>query len=75
MRKVTRALLAVSGAVVLAAGDARAQGADEDLPAVRLSGAGVELMRLGVAKAEGDTDGTAAETLVAQTSLTSPVYC
>jgi TolB protein len=63
VRKVTRALLAVSGAVVLAAGDARAQGADEDLPAVRLSGAGVELMRLGVAKAEGDTDGTAAETL------------
>jgi TolB protein len=66
VRKVTRALAlftAVSAAVVLAGGAARAQGADEDLPAVRLSGAGVELMRLGVARAEGDPDGTAAQTL------------
>jgi TolB protein len=37
--------------------------ADEDLPMIRLSGAGVELMRLGLPRAEGDGPGTASETL------------
>ena len=45
---------------------ARAQtGGDEDLPVIRLSGAGIELLRVGVPRAEGDATSavTAAETL------------
>jgi TolB protein len=66
VRKVTRSGLAgfaLALATVLAAGGARAQSGDEDLPAVTLSGAGVELLKLGVARAEGDEGGTAAQTL------------
>jgi TolB protein len=54
VHKVTRGL----ALVLVLAGVARAQpagsGGDEDLPAVRLSGAGVELLKLGVPRAEGD---------------------
>ena len=66
MHKVTRGGLAgfaFALASVLATGSARAQTGDEDLPAVTLSGAGVELLKLGVARAEGDEGGTAAQTL------------
>jgi TolB protein len=62
--------LALALAAAGAGGDqpARAQpaaGADEDLPAIRLSGAGVELLRMAVPRAEGDADGarTAADTM------------
>jgi TolB protein len=47
---------------------ARAQN-DEDLPAVRLSGAGVELLKIGVPRAEGDS-GPAAETLSKDLDIT-----
>jgi TolB protein len=47
---------------LLFAGRAHAQGADEDLPVIRLSGAATELTRVGVPRAEGDS-GTAVETL------------
>jgi TolB protein len=44
--------------VATTAGRARAQapGGDEDLPTIRLSGAGVELLKLAVPRAEGDGD-------------------
>jgi TolB protein len=63
VRKVTRSLLAGAAALILCAGAARAQTGDEDLPAVRLSGAGVELLKIALPRAEGDAGGTAAETL------------
>jgi TolB protein len=47
---------------------ARAQTADEDLPVIRLSGAGVELMRIGVPRAEGDA--SASETLSKDLDIT-----
>jgi TolB protein len=72
VHKVTRGGLAgfaLALASVLAASGARAQSGDEDLPAVTLSGAGVELLKLGVARAEGD-DGTAAQTLAKDMDVT-----
>src|SRR6185436_10073162 len=49
--------------LILVLGSARAKNAEEDLPMIRLSGAGVELMKLAVPRAEGDNPGTAGETL------------
>ena len=46
------------------------QGGDEDLPAVQLSGAGVELLKLGVPRAEGDSDGSAAALLSKDMDIT-----
>jgi TolB protein len=57
------ALVAVALSAGLSAPRAYAQtGGDEDLPVIRLSGAGVELMRIGVPRADGD-GGQAVETL------------
>lgn len=57
----------VAGGLALACASARAQtpGADDDLPAIRISGAGAELLRLAVPRAEGDGDAgrTASETM------------
>ncbi|MDB4982992.1 MAG: tolB protein precursor, partial [Myxococcales bacterium] len=59
-----------TAASLLARGPAaRAQTAEEDLPMIRLSGAGVELMKLGVARVEGDTGG-AGETLTKDMDVT-----
>ena len=51
-----------AAALVLLCTTARAQApsGDEDLPAIRISGAGAELLRLAVPRAEGD--GEAART-------------
>ena len=61
---MTRGLLLTlfSVAALGVAAPARAQNADEDLPAVKLAGAGVELLKIGVPRAEGDS-GAAAETM------------
>jgi TolB protein len=57
--------LAVAAASVPAIARAEAPSGDEDLPAIRLSGAGVEMLKLGVPKAEGDGESArvAGETL------------
>jgi TolB protein len=59
--------VAVAAATGGMANPARAQvpGGDEDLPAIRLSGAGVDLLKLAVPRAEGDGESarTAVETL------------
>jgi TolB protein len=57
--------LAVAAAYAPAIARAEAPSGDEDLPAIRLSGAGVEMLKLGVPKAEGDGESArvAAETL------------
>jgi TolB protein len=57
--------LAVAAACGPATAWAEAPSADEDLPAIRLSGAGVEMLKLGVPKAEGDAESArvATETL------------
>lgn len=46
------------------------QGGDEDLPAVQLSGAGIALLKLAVPRAEGDSDGAAAELLSKDMDIT-----
>jgi TolB protein len=61
--------------IVLAAAPSRAQppsGGDEDLPAVQLSGAGIELLKLAVPKAEGDPESAraAAETMSKDMDIT-----
>ena len=57
----------VAGGLALACAAARAQApsGDEDLPAIRISGAGAELLRLAVPRAEGDGESarTATDTL------------
>jgi len=58
----TFVFLSHGAAGVLGPGTAGAQSGDEDLPVIRLSGAGVELMRIGVPRADGDS-GSAVETL------------
>ncbi|HVZ72454.1 MAG TPA: protein TolB [Polyangia bacterium] len=76
MRKVTRRLLLLGAAALLSISStssrARAQSADDDLPAVRLSGAGVELMKLGLPRVEGDQGGStgAGETLTKDLDMT-----
>jgi TolB protein len=56
MRACAPATLALAAAAAYAPASARAEApaGDEDLPAIRLSGAGVEMLKLGVPKAEGD---------------------
>jgi TolB protein len=62
VRKVTKGFVLLFCLTAFAfAAPARAQ-SDEDLPAVRLSGAGVEMLKIGVPRAEGDS-GAAAETM------------
>jgi TolB protein len=60
-------LALVFAVLTLASGRARAQptGGDDDLPAVQLSGAGVEMLKLAVPRAEGDPESarSATETL------------
>ncbi|HVZ88331.1 MAG TPA: hypothetical protein VHG72_15265 [Polyangia bacterium] len=61
--------------IVLAAAPGRAQptaGGDEDLPAVQLSGAGIEMLKLAVPKAEGDGESAraAAETMSKDMDIT-----
>jgi TolB protein len=58
-------VLAVAAAYAPATARAEAPSGDEDLPAIRLSGAGVEMLKLGVPKAEGDGESArvAGETL------------
>jgi TolB protein len=70
VRKVTRAVLAGCAVVCLVAVPARAQSGDEDLPAVRLSGAGVELLKIAIARAEGDEGGAAVSTLAKDMDVT-----
>jgi len=57
----------VAGGLALACASARAQapGGDEDLPAIRISGAGAELLRMAVPRAEGDGESarTATDTM------------
>jgi len=59
VRKVAALAIAVLAATSTAAGQAPT--GDEDLPTIRLSGAGVELLKLAVPRAEGD-DGARAAT-------------
>jgi TolB protein len=64
--KVTRVLaLCLATAIGAPAARAQTRTADEDLPAVQLSGAGVELLKLAVPRAEGDADAahTASDTM------------
>ena len=49
---------------------AQAPTGDEDLPAIRLSGAGVEMLKLAVPRAEGDSGATAVETLSKDMDIT-----
>ena len=67
MRASAHATLALALAAATAPASARAEApsGDEDLPAIRLSGAGVEMLKLGVPKAEGDGESArvATETL------------
>jgi TolB protein len=58
--------VAVTAAVLAAiSGTARAQApsGDEDLPAISISGAGVQMLKLAVPRAEGDAGGAAVETM------------
>jgi TolB protein len=66
---LSRALLVAAALVAAGGGRARAQTGDEDLPVIRLSGAGIELMRIGVPRAEGDS-GPAVETLSKDLDIT-----
>ena len=55
-----------------ATGAARAQtpAGDEDLPAITLSGAGVQMLRLAVPRAEGDSGAAAVETMSKDMDIT-----
>jgi TolB protein len=65
-----RACLVTGLLATLGAAAARAQGAPEgDLPIVTLSGAGIELLRMGLPRAEGDAAG-AGETLAKDMDIT-----
>jgi TolB protein len=66
---VVAVALGVAASLLSRGPSARAQAAEEDLPMIRLSGAGVELMKLGVARVEGDAGG-AGETLTKDMDVT-----
>ena len=68
-RGVVGTLTVLLTVLALFPGRARAQAADEDLPVIRLSGAGVELTRIAVPRAEGDA-GSASETLSKDLDIT-----
>jgi TolB protein len=55
-RPATLTAVIVAAVCAPAAARAEAPSGDEDLPAIRLSGAGVEMLKLGVPKAEGDAE-------------------
>ncbi len=55
---------------MLGTAHAQAPTGDEDLPAIRLSGAGVEMLKLAVPRAEGDSGATAVETLSKDMDIT-----
>jgi TolB protein len=61
-----------TGTVLSLEGHARAQTGDEDLPTIRLSGAGVELLKLALPRTEGDGDSAkaAAETMAKDMDVT-----
>jgi TolB protein len=71
LRRLATALLAVAA---VAPGAARAQtpAGDEDLPAIRISASGIEMLKLAVPRAEGDPDAarTATETLSKDMDIT-----
>jgi TolB protein len=64
VRKVTKGVVLLFSVLGISAivAPARAQTGDEDLPAVQLRNAGVEMLKIGVPRAEGDS-GAAAETM------------
>ncbi len=68
MRKIGIAWLLIG--MVWASAARAEQGGDEDLPAVQLSGAGIELLKLGVPRAEGDSDGAATQLLSKDMDIT-----
>ncbi len=68
MRKIGIAWLLLG--MVWASAARAEQGGDEDLPAVQLSNAGVELLKLAVPRAEGDGDGAAAQLLSKDMDIT-----
>jgi TolB protein len=59
MRPALVAAVVLLGSARIAAAQAPAGGGDEDLPMIQLSGAGVELLKLAVPRADGDSDGAA----------------
>jgi TolB protein len=64
------ALVAAAVTTMLGTAHAQAPTGDEDLPAIRLSGAGVEMLKLAVPRAEGDAGATAVETLSKDMDIT-----
>jgi TolB protein len=62
----------VAGALTLACGAASAQtpAGDEDLPSITLQGAGVQMLRLAVPRAEGDSGAVAVETMSKDMDIT-----
>jgi len=64
------ALVAAAVATTLGTAHAQVPTGDEDLPAIRLSGAGVEMLKLAVPRAEGDSGATAVETLAKDMDIT-----
>jgi TolB protein len=65
-------VLAASILLTAATGAARAEtpAGDEDLPAITLSGAGVQMLRLAVPRAEGDSGAAAVETMSKDMDIT-----
>ena len=64
--------VAVAASLTAAAGAAHAQAAntDEDLPPITLSGAGVQMLRLAVPRAEGDSGAAVVETMSKDMDIT-----
>jgi TolB protein len=69
VRRLTAALAAAVAATPGMAG-AQTPTGDEDLPAITLSGAGVQMLRLAVPRAEGDSGAVAVETLSKDMDIT-----
>jgi hypothetical protein len=66
----TGAAAAVAVAFTLGTAQAETPNGDEDLPSVILSGAGVQMLRLAVPRAEGDTGAVAVETMSKDMDIT-----
>jgi len=69
LRTLTPALAVLVGASS-ACDDAWAQAADEDLPAITIRDAGVQMLKLGVPRAEGDAGAVATETMSKDMDIT-----
>jgi len=71
-RRLCSTVAAAALALVCATARAQAPSGDEDLPAIRISGAGAELLRLAVPRAEGDGESarTATETMSKDADVT-----